>query len=568
MLEGKIELYAVTPLQKNTLLIRIAPLDQPQGSAALSGTTIPLLLPSQIKLIEAALAEPLPPHGLMLRAAQSATRWLLAHLALKPKQQHIVVLCGPGNNGGDGALIAAALQAAGFAVQVIKVEAFEQEGNLKPSDAAFAWQHSPLRKVLAMPQEAPFYNHRMFSQSLTHHDVIIDALFGIGQKRAPTQVTQALLDWANHQAAVRVAIDLPTGLNPVNGQLFEGASGAAFKAAFTLSFIAPTVGVATGQGLHYCGQVFLDSLSHTALMPNIESVESTPKPNLLVSPNLPLFATLQRIAGSHKGSHGSLVVVGGSKGMEGALLLAGRSAIAGGAGKVWLASLSDNNASVLVEPALMSVEANPKALAPLFSSQHPSAVLIGPGLGQSKEAQKLLSAVLSITIETPPSALIVDADALNAVASDKKLAKLLRGYAGAKVLTPHPLEAARLLGVTTEQVQQDRLGSAQQIAKLFQAVVVLKGSGTVVADPQMASWVLPVGNPLLATAGTGDVLAGLIGALMAQGLLAGDAALGAVTCHGLAASHAARDLPAFIGLSASELIAPMRAVLNQLVSAQ
>lgn len=537
-------------------MIRIAPLDhsypKAAGSIAAQPSSIdalvagrasfplelPVLTAQQIKQQEQRLSVDQPPHSLMLHAAQSATRWLLAHLALRPAQQRMVVLCGPGNNGGDGALIAAALDAAGFHVDVVRSEPSAQI----PVDAQFAWRQCPLTVI--KPTDA--------LPDLAASDVVIDALFGIGQNRAVEPAIQALLNWANQQPAARVAIDIPTGLNPITACAFDDATGEPFIADYTLAFIAPTVALLTGAGRHYSGQVYCDSLGSA---PQAQPLVLTTRPNQAD------FKPLLRRADSHKGHYGGVFVVGGAVGITGALYLAARCALSCGAGKVWIASLAGATDAALVEPALMSC---PLKLEAVLQLNH-NVTVIGPGLGQDKDAVKAVAVFLT-SAKLPITALVIDADALNVIAQEKKLALALRRYSGAKVLTPHPLEAARLLNLTTAQVQADRVGSARALSELFAAVVVLKGSGTVIAQPSGATALLPVGNPLLASAGTGDVLAGTIAALLAQGLDAVTAARAGVVCHGLAASAALTQLPGAIGLTASELIPLVRAQLNSLVA--
>jgi ADP-dependent NAD(P)H-hydrate dehydratase / NAD(P)H-hydrate epimerase len=517
------------------------------------GLTFPLAAAvrnaAQIRALESLLASDMPPHVLMLHAAQSATRWLLAHVALKPKDQRIVVLCGPGNNGGDGALIAAALQSAGFTVQVVRFEAHAPP----PSDAQFAWQQcefsSPEPKLV---HENALSDNLQFLEALAPQDLIVDAVLGLGQNRAPSASIQRVLNWANQQPAARVAIDVPTGLNPATGQSFDNATGTPFCAHITLTFIAPKLGLLTGSAASYTGEVYLDTLGVPL------AANQTDELALVLRPDPAILQRLQRQADSHKGSHGGVLVVGGAPGTLGALLLAGRAALACGAGRVWLSSLTPSFEFDAHEPALMNLKLSAATLAQCPAN----VVLVGPGLGQDKLAQK---ALLQILAHPLAPALVIDADALNWVAQDKKLAKLLAQYAGPKVLTPHPQEAARLLGLPSAQaVQADRANSARRLSQTFNAVAVLKGNGSLVCWEGTVH-VLPVGNPLLATAGTGDVLSGLIAALMAQGLSAVEAAQMGVMCHGLAASSVQKILPACIGLSATELIAPMRLVLNRLV---
>jgi ADP-dependent NAD(P)H-hydrate dehydratase / NAD(P)H-hydrate epimerase len=532
-------------------LIRIAPLDHSHTKAA--DCYLPVLSYAQIKQYELQLRGGAVTPVLMLQAAQSATRWLLSHVALRPQNQRIIVLCGPGNNGGDGGLIAAALAEAGFTVELVRVATNKPV----PSDAQFAWQHCPLPVSMTISNLDPLPDPSHFAV-LKEPDLIIDAIFGIGQNRAPALAVQALIDWANNCAATRVAIDLPTGLNPDNGCAFENATGVPFFAQYTLTFIAPTMGLLTGAGRHFCGQVFLDDLSLSQL-PDLTN-SSAGQPQLVLAAPKPVFSALRRRADSHKGHFGGVFAVGGAPGMTGALQLAARAALLMGAGKVWMSPILELGGMTLCEPSLMTCELKLDAVLKISHN----VTLVGPGLGQDKSARQAV-AVLLASAKLPVTAIVLDADALNCIAEEKKLALALRRYNGSKVLTPHPLEAARLLGTTTDQVQADRVGCAVQLSKQFDAVVVLKGAGSVITNNAGAVLVVPVGNALLATAGTGDVLAGAIAAFIAQGLSALDAAHAGVVCHGLGASAALAQLPGAIGLTANELIPYMRQVLNQLV---
>jgi hydroxyethylthiazole kinase-like uncharacterized protein yjeF len=256
---------------------------------------------------------------------------------------------------------------------------------------------------------------------------------------------------------------------------------------------------------------------------------------------------------SHKGSFGDVAVLGGARGMAGAAVLAARAALYGGAGRVFAALLDGGMALDPLQPEIMFRDAAGMEFAG-------RTVVAGPGMGSADLAIHLFGKVLEAR-----GALVVDADALNLCAARPELQARLAEHDGHKILTPHPLEAARLLGVTATIVQADRLGNARELAMRFKAVVVLKGAGSVIARPDGFVAVNTSGNPGLATGGSGDVLAGFCGALLAQGWPAWEAALGAVWMHGAAADWLAADGDGPFGLTAGELPRAIRAVFNRLV---
>jgi hydroxyethylthiazole kinase-like uncharacterized protein yjeF len=261
-----------------------------------------------------------------------------------------------------------------------------------------------------------------------------------------------------------------------------------------------------------------------------------------------------RLHNSHKGSFGDAIIVGGAHGMTGAPLLAARAAAFSGAGRVYAAFLGEAPASDTQHPELMCRTAQNME----FSV---ATVVAGPGLGTSTAALELLRKIL-----TTSSRLVLDADALNLIAAHPDLQQQVRQRAENTLMTPHPLESARLLGTSASAVQSDRIAAARELAVRFQAVAVLKGSGTIIASPRQEAVINITGNPGLATAGSGDVLAGICGALLAQNWPAWQAALGAVWMHGRAADVLVERGIGPIGLTAGELIPAVRQILNTLVA--
>ena len=335
-----------------------------------------------------------------------------------------------------------------------------------------------------------------------------------------------MVQWIAHMntgPAPVLAVDLPTGLHADTG----AAQAMCVRARATLSLLTLKPGLFTAQGRDIAGDVWFDDLHCPPdLAPATARLSGAP-------------ASQVRAHNSHKGSRGDVAVVGGAPSMLGAALLAGSAALHFGAGRVYVAPLAeDAPACDPTQPELMF--RHPDAL-----DLKRSTVVAGCGGGEA------IRPVLPRLLSAAPS-LVLDADALNAIAQDSQLAQQLQARANRgwrTVLTPHPLEAARLLNSTARDVQQDRLATAQRLASRFQCTVVLKGSGTVIAAPNQLPAVNPTGNALLASAGTGDVLAGMVGARLAAGAAAFDAACDSVYVHGLCAD----SWPAGTALAASSL---------------
>lgn len=269
------------------------------------------------------------------------------------------------------------------------------------------------------------------------------------------------------------------------------------------------------------------------------------------------LAPLKRRTDANKGTHGSVAIIGGQEGMLGALLLASRTALLCGSGRVYAFSLSNNPPAVdNTFPEVMY-----RNLSELtYLSNSLNALVVGTGMGKQQLAATWLASCL-----IQPKPIIVDADALNLIAENPDLAELVRNRKSATILTPHPAEAARLLQQTVENIQSNRILSAQTIAKQFDCMCLLKGAETVCARPNGEYWINPTGNPGLASAGTGDVLSGVIGALVAQGMTALDALKFGVYIHGQSADYLVKQGIGPIGLTASEIGVEIRKILNTLV---
>ena len=449
------------------------------------------------RAIEAQAAADLPPHTLMQRAGLATARLALA---IAPHAQCWWIACGFGNNGGDGLEAAIHLRQWGKTVQVSWLGAPETA----PHDA----QASHARAVAAGVQ--------FVAEPPADCDAAIDALLGLGISRAPDA---RMADWIHHLNTLDVpvlAVDLPSGLDADTGH----TAGLCVRASHTLSLLTLKPGLYTAQGRDHCGEVWLDTLGIKSALAAMGQLNATPLPE-------------NRLHASHKGSYGDVGVIGGAPGMGGAALLAARAALHQGAGRVYVGLLDGAPPGLDVgQPELM--QRPPAGLDPRSLT-----VVAGCGGGSAIAAE--LPRLLSIAPR-----LVLDADALNAIAGDTQLQTLLRArqYRGyATVLTPHPLEAARLLSCTVNKIQQDRPLAAIELVKLTGACVVLKGSGTIILAPDAVLTINPTGNARLATAGTGDVLAGLIGARLAAGASAFEAACAAVWQHGLAADCWPSDQP-------------------------
>ena len=491
----------------------------------------PVLGPAQVRQLEPAL-QALSPTPLMQSAGLACARLALA---VAPHARRVWVAAGPGNNGGDGLEAALLLHQWGKEVRVSLVSS-DGPG---PDDAQAAFQRAQQAGVhiqSGVPTE--------WLAQLDAQDLCIDALLGIGASRPLSADLQAGVKAIQQSAATVLAIDVPTGLNPQSGQWLSANSAGssqllAVQADHTLSLIAVQAGLLMGHGRDASGQIWLEDLGYR---PSQHTVPA------LAWLNAPYTAPPKPHA-SHKGSHGDVAVIGGESmvthgmGMSGAAVLAATAALHAGAGRVILSLLS-GQASDSVPPDVMQREFKRLELEQMH-------VVCGCGGGTAVKA--LLPEVLQRS-----SGLVLDADGLNAVAQDSALQDGLRQRAAhsatqATVITPHPLEAARLLGCNTAQVQNNRIKAAQELAERFQCCVVLKGSGTVIAAPGQTPRINITGNGRLAIGGTGDVLAGLVGARMAQGQntleAAFEAACQAVAQHG----QVADDWPLGVALTASRL---------------
>lgn len=460
--------------------------------------------------------------ALMQRAAEAAfdalcRRW--------PSALRITVCCGSGKNGGDGYLLARIARQAGRDVSVIALTA-PQDPDAQA--AADAWRAS-----------GGFLHPFAGAASLPAADVYVDALYGIGLNRPLQGAAVALVEALNTSGVPILALDIPSGLSADTG----AALGTCVRAAATVSFIAWKRGQHTGAGTDSCGELELASLQ---LPPAVFDEE--PAGAALLDWETLRARLPARRRDVHKGLYGHVLAIGGDRGYGGAIRLAGEAALRSGAGLVSVATQEEHLAPLLAaRPELMvAATSGPQELDALLGKV--TTLALGPGLGQRSWGHALWHRALA---SAKPA--VLDADALNL------LARHPRRFATPTVLTPHPAEAARLLASDSASVQANRYAAALAIAERYNAVVVLKGAGSLIAAPGRAVAVCPWGNPGMASGGMGDVLTGVVAALLAQGLEAWDAA-----CLGVAAHARAGDLAAAdgAGLLAADLFAPLRRVLG------
>src|SRR5690554_665548 len=485
----------------------------------------PIYTVAGIRILESQVSDSADP-SLMERAGRVAAEAAVRLTADRPGT--ILIVCGPGNNGGDGFVMARRLLQARRAVTVV----FAGNAERLPADARTAlnaWHEAGGSTLDALPAEPD-----------TGWALVVDALFGIGLQRP---IKNAYRDWIKHLNALacpRLALDVPSGIDADTGRVL----GIAFNATHTLSFIALKPGLLTLDGPDHAGVVSVHPLD--------VAVQEIASPNeMRVRPSMFHEHLAPRRLNTHKGSFGNAGILGGASGMIGATLLSGRAALNLGAGRIFVGMMDRDAPSVdAMQPELM-------LRMPNVVLKAASVFAVGPGLGTSDDARRLMERVLPT-----PVPLVLDADALNLIAAHDVLEQLCTRRQAPTLLTPHPAEAARLLGRETEEVQTDRIRSATELAQRFNALVALKGCGTIIALPDGRWHINCTGHPGMASAGMGDVLTGLITALLAQHWPPEAALTAAVHLHGTAAEQLAADNVGPIGLTASEVITAARRIFN------
>jgi hydroxyethylthiazole kinase-like uncharacterized protein yjeF len=490
---------------------------------------LPLYSVKQIRQIElSALAQQEP--SLMQLAGQAAAQFAL-RLITAPAQT-VLILAGPGNNGGDAFEVAVHLAHAGHKVHVLRHRA----KNAASDECALALSRAEATASIVW-----------LDADETLRDIyalVIDGLFGVGLKSQKFSASvQQHINTINALTCPILALDVPSGLNADTG---TPVSNVAIRATHTITFIGDKTGLHTGDGRDYAGIVKVADLGISA--PHFPAATMQ-----LNQPGLFPKIFQPRPQNSNKGSNGVVHLIGGAQGMHGAIILAARAALYCGAGRVIAGFIETPPAFDAMQPEIMCRTAQQ------LKSDSDHVTVIGPGLGNSIASFEAVSRVL---LSAAPA--VLDADALNLMAQQPALMALCNGRdKGSTLLTPHPLEAARLLTCDVGSVQADRISAAKKLARRYSSVVILKGSGSIIADPDGAIVINPTGNPALATGGTGDVLAGACGALIAQHRDVWQAALAATWLHGTAADSLVQDGVGPVGLSAGELIHGMRYELNR-----
>ncbi len=463
----------------------------------------PIYLTSDIRRIEQAAGEVAPP--LMERAGTAAAE--LAATLATDKSKDVLVLAGPGNNGGDARIAAARLKEQFFRVSVVS---------------------SP--KELS---EKPW-------------SLVVDGLFGIGLAREVSGDYARLVDYANRQTCPVLALDIPSGIDSDTGRVL----GCAVRASHTISFIALKPGLLTLDGPDHCGEISVADLA-------LDLKALLPPSAWVASPELFKGVLKPRPRNFHKGMAGSLAILGGAAGMTGAALLAGRAALKLGSGRVYIGLLEERSPTADLGALELMLRHPDDAL-----GEDLDALVVGPGIGDGERAGTLVGAALASDIPC-----VLDADALNLISGNSDLRKACTRRSAETLVTPHPAEAARLLGSTVAAVQADRVKAAKLIAENLNASVVLKGNGSIVVARDGHWFINASGNAGMASAGMGDVLAGMLGALLAQRYSGETALVLGVHLHGAAADELVRGGIGPVGLTAGEVSDAARRLWNSWLSA-
>ncbi len=471
---------------------------------------------------------------LMQTAAHAAFRRLVRRW---PDCGPVLVLCGAGNNGGDGYLVAANAKRHGLTVSCIAVAPTEKLAG----DARKAWQKAVADGVEV--RELPAIDESALAAAFEHAGLIVDALLGTGVSGAPREPFAGVIARCNGSGVPVLAVDVPSGLNATTGV----ADGDVVRATMTVTFIGLKSGLFTGQGPAVCGEVVFDSLGTEN---DIGGSGQLPVACLRTWEAVGRWLP-ERAANAHKGRFGHVLIIAGDRGLGGAGLMAAEAAARSGAGLVSLATRPEHISAALARCPSVMVHGliHGSELPPLLEAA--SVVVCGPGIGKSAWGQQMLQQVLA---SDKPR--VLDADALNLMAARVAVP------ADHQVLTPHPGEAARLLGCTVAEVEVDRMAAARKLQSVFGGVILLKGAGTVIASGSQTVDIVSGSNPGMATGGMGDVLAGILGAMCGQlDDLVRATVLGA--CAHLAAADQATQTRGYMGLIPTDVIDNLPLVFRQ-----
>ena len=461
--------------------------------------SLTILTADELQNLEMRAANQLGADTLMKRAGAAAAELIMKRLEdAGVEQRRVTLLVGPGNNGGDALACACELREKGAVVNVVL------PGGRRPTSALALAQLERWTQAGGTTYDDPYMTEKA--------DCVVDGLFGTGLAKPITGDYLDAVLWFNERQALKVSLDIPSGLNPVTGHWTGSYPGC--SADVTITFLCVKSGLYMCEGADAAGEIVLNELDVSVPLSPLSVIGTDEFPRVL----------RPRVKNSHKGDYGSVAVIGGTDGMIGASILAARAALISGAGRVTLECRAEHAPHVdMVYPEIMF------ATKPVNLEDF-DAIVLGCGLGTSAEAKPRV--IEALNCQKP---LILDADALNIIAADIKLQDMVLARRAPTVLTPHPGEAARLLRRDTAGVTADRVAACRELAVQTGAIVVLKGAGTVISMRSSRTWINPTGSPMLATGGSGDVLAGMIGAMFAQGYDMVESVLAAVYFHGLSA---------------------------------
>lgn len=461
--------------------------------------SLTILTADELQNLEMRAANQLGADTLMKRAGAAAAELIMKRLEdAGVEQRRVTLLVGPGNNGGDALACACELREKGAVVNVVL------PGGRRPTSALALAQLERWTQAGGTTYDDPYMTEKA--------DCVVDGLFGTGLAKPITGDYLDAVLWFNERQALKVSLDIPSGLNPVTGHWTGSYPGC--SADVTITFLCVKSGLYMCEGADAAGEIVLNELDVSVPLSPLSVIGTDEFPRVL----------RPRVKNSHKGDYGSVAVIGGTDGMIGASILAARAALISGAGRVTLECRAEHAPHVdMVYPEIMF------ATKPVNLEDF-DAIVLGCGLGTSAEAKARV--IEALNCQKP---LILDADALNIIAADIKLQDMVLARRAPTVLTPHPGEAARLLRRDTAGVTADRVAACRELAVQTGAIVVLKGAGTVISMRSSRTWINPTGSPMLATGGSGDVLAGMIGAMFAQGYNMVESVLAAVYFHGLSA---------------------------------
>lgn len=461
--------------------------------------SLTILTADELQNLEMRAANQLGADTLMKRAGAAAAELIMKRLEdAGVEQRRVTLLVGPGNNGGDALACACELREKGAVVNVVL------PGGRRPTSALALAQLERWTQAGGTTYDDPYMTEKA--------DCVVDGLFGTGLAKPITGDYLDAVLWFNERQALKVSLDIPSGLNPVTGHWTGSYPGC--SADVSITFLCVKSGLYMCEGADAAGEIVLNELDVSVPLSPLSVIGTDEFPRVL----------RPRVKNSHKGDYGSVAVIGGTDGMIGASILAARAALISGAGRVTLECRAEHAPHVdMVYPEIMF------ATKPVNLEDF-DAIVLGCGLGTSAEAKARV--IEALNCQKP---LILDADALNIIAADIKLQDMVLARRAPTVLTPHPGEAARLLRRDTAGVTADRVAACRELAVQTGAIVVLKGAGTVISMRSSRTWINPTGSPMLATGGSGDVLAGMIGAMFAQGYDMVESVLAAVYFHGLSA---------------------------------